>query len=431
MLWEIWKKAISKKGPEAYENFFNSLKVRNNAESKVSSKPYILYLDPVGYCNLHCPFCPTGDDSLMRDKKKLQLATFKHVIDHLGPYLFKVFLYNWGEPLLNKDLPEMIRYVKKYHVVTEISTNLSFPLSEEYAEEFVSSGLDIMLCSVDGSQETYEKYRVGGDYELTMKNIGLLNTIRKKKNLKTPFLIWRFLVFRHNQHEMDIARKKAKELDVEIRFLKPFVPLRKPEWVSTIPRFSSYKIDRQTNERVNFELAKTITVSNKEKHTEQVLNPSKNEVVKTVTVPNQENNEENRQSDRKTKFSDIKKNIPKPCTWLWSAIVINANGSVSPCCAIENQQNDFGNLEDTFETVWNNQNYQSARAIFRGIENKGNTICHTCPVPHIQQDMREYDEEIITYLLGKSSSSEKDQIVSRLKNLDEELYIKALEISKR
>jgi len=68
---------------------------------------------------------------------------------------------------------------------------------------------------------------------------------------------------------------------------------------------------------------------------------------------------------------------------------------------------------------------------FLGIENKGNTICHKCPVPHIQQEMREYYEDIITNLLGKSSSSEMDQIVSRLKNLDEELYIKALEISKR
>jgi len=270
-----------------------------------------------------------------------------------------------------------------------------------------------MLCSIDGaSQETYQKYRVGGNYELTMKNIKLLNTIRKKKNLKTPVLLWRFLVFRHNQHEIEIARKKAKELGVQITFLKPYVDSKHPEWISTIPEFSTLDDIQPKKEETNSQLSKTISVTNPQNKI--------NEISNTINVETSNNTT----------------NQLKPCTWLWSSIVINANGSVSPCCAIENQQNDFGFVDDNIETIRNNQNYQSARGIFSTLNkgntpNNGNTVCHNCPVPHIQQEMRHYDEQIITYLLENSSSPEKSKIISHLKSSDKDLYLKSLEICKR
>ena len=63
---------------------------------------------------------------------------------------------------------------------------------------------------------------------------------------------------------------------------------------------------------------------------------------------------------------------------------------------------------------------------FLGIENKGNTICHKCPVPHIQQEMREYDEEIITNLLAKSSSFRKGSNRFTSKKLGRRIVYKSI-----
>jgi len=404
MYQQIWEEAISKKNKIAIKNFFDCIAERNQAKSIVKSNPYVMLMDPVGYCNLKCPFCSTGNGSLSRDKQKLSLSTFKHIIDHLGPYLFKLQLYNWGEPLLNKDLPQMVKHVKKHNVVTEISTNLSFPMSEEYAEEIVDSGLDFMLCSIDGaSQETYEKYRVGGNFELTMKNMKMLNKKKKEKKLKTPLIIWRFLVFRHNQHEIEKAKKMAKELGVEMKFIRPFVRDDKPEWASTLPEFTPL-------EHFNPE------IQNKDpSDSQQLITISKNKNEKKETFPS-----------TSEKDSNLSNENPKPCTWLWSSITINANSSVSPCCAITEQKNDFGVVEDSIKSVWNNENYRSARAIFNGTTPGPKTICHSCPIPHIQQEMKQHDENIIGHILKTSSPSEQDKIMIFLKENDEELYQKAL-----
>jgi len=106
---EIWEESIKNKKPKAYFNFLRSLEERSKNAQIVRSRPYLLYLDPVSYCNLECPFCETGKRRGSREAAKLPLDNFKKVIDELGDYIFDLTLYNWGEPLLNNDLPEMIQ----------------------------------------------------------------------------------------------------------------------------------------------------------------------------------------------------------------------------------------------------------------------------------------------------------------------------------
>ena len=120
--WLIWKKAIAGKNKEAYTNFFNCLKERNSAKLIVSSYPYLMNMDPVGYCNLQCPFCPTGAGELEREKTKMHFSVYKKVMDQLGPYLFHLNLFNWGEPFLNSEIPEIIKYAKNFqHKIISIT----------------------------------------------------------------------------------------------------------------------------------------------------------------------------------------------------------------------------------------------------------------------------------------------------------------------
>src|ERR687889_737956 len=65
---------------------------------------------------------------------------FKSAIDEIGDYVFQLNMYNWGEPLLHKRTPEMIRYAKDKEIAIKLSTNLSIKLTDDYIERLVRSG---------------------------------------------------------------------------------------------------------------------------------------------------------------------------------------------------------------------------------------------------------------------------------------------------
>ena len=92
------------------------------------SERYIYAIDIVGTCNLRCPTCPVGN-SPVRKLGFMDLALFTSIIDKIGrecpcprPH---INLYNWGEPLLHPDLPEMIRILRSAGMRSHLSSNLN------------------------------------------------------------------------------------------------------------------------------------------------------------------------------------------------------------------------------------------------------------------------------------------------------------------
>ena len=344
-------KKYTKKEFYPFLNVIKSLEERKNLTEKINTKPFFLYLDPTSYCNLECPFCPTGLRKSDRPSTDMSLSIFKHIIDEIGFDLFHMSFYNWGEPLLNKDFVEMVKYLQQYYITSDVSTNLSFPLGRDKAKELINSGLDRITISVDGaSQETYEKYRIGGDLELIFKNMRLLAEEEKssKNNVEVQ---WRFLVFKHNQHEIPKAIKIADELGVKIFFQAPHVdPTKFDEWSSTIDQFSATSWP--------YNDGKKELMSDKQKSTE--------------VVP--------------TRMMKSKLNFKSGCDWLWFTSVINANGSVAPCCITVNQKDDFGILnEGSLSNIRNNEKYTKSRGLIAGNLNNSNigTICEQCPAKGI------------------------------------------------
>ena len=131
---------------------------RMRGRSKVHGYPVTLTIESANVCNLACPFCFTGAGEVSRAKTHFPMPLYKRTMDELGDYLFQLELHNWGEPLLNKNIPDLIQIATDKGVSTLISTNFSFPFSEERAEALVGSGLSILGVSLDGArQETYEQ----------------------------------------------------------------------------------------------------------------------------------------------------------------------------------------------------------------------------------------------------------------------------------
>jgi sulfatase maturation enzyme AslB (radical SAM superfamily) len=194
------------------------------------SRPARLTIDVTNQCNLHCPFCPTGKGEKGRERATLSFMDFQALVDQFGGYLYRLLLCNWGEPLLNKELCKMIRYVEQRGVFSLVSTNLNVHLDENDASELIGSGLSSLSASIDGvTQETYAKYRCGGRLELALENLERLVAARTAVRSDKPEIVWSFTVFRHNEHEIDLAREKAKEIGVDrIEFRTGFC--EDPSW---------------------------------------------------------------------------------------------------------------------------------------------------------------------------------------------------------
>lgn len=233
-----------------YKQFSNSVRERNYVRSKIDylnknvhvrSMPYQAIVDTTNICNLQCPFCPTNSGELAfesqkfpkaisRKKTHLDIKKYEQILDAFGETLYTISLFNWGEPLLNKNLFRMIEMAKTYNIEVRLSSNLSIP-DADLAEKICSSGLDDLIMSIDGaSASTYSKYRRGGNFDVVLQNVRALSDYKKKYRLSKPNLAWQFLVFRHNEHELDIIEKFARSNGAdEIRISGAYI--YDPEWV--------------------------------------------------------------------------------------------------------------------------------------------------------------------------------------------------------
>lgn len=156
------------------------LKPRINLEGRTALEtvipletPFVVFVDPASACNFSCPFCPTGHHDLIKATGRFQgimkLPLFRKIIDDLSefPNPIKVLrMYKDGEPFLNKNLAEMIRYAKASGCVDYIDTTTNGSLlSPERLGPVLEAGLDKINISVDGmNREQYLKF-TGFDFD--------------------------------------------------------------------------------------------------------------------------------------------------------------------------------------------------------------------------------------------------------------------------
>ncbi len=152
------------------------------------STPMILFVDPASTCNFKCTFCPTGDRELIKGtgrwQGRMKLDIYKKIIDDLHEFdqpLKVLRLYKEGEPLLNNNLAEMVRYAKKSGAVKYIDTTTNgYLLDLERIKPILDAGLDRINISVDGlsDKQFLEFTRVKVNFEKFVENIQKLYEVK-------------------------------------------------------------------------------------------------------------------------------------------------------------------------------------------------------------------------------------------------------------
>ncbi len=335
---------------------------RINAEV-VTALPFEITIDLSTVCQLSCPYCSVGSNTITRDKDVLRPATHNQILQDLSDSLFIIWYFSTGEPLLNRFLPEIIASTQGKEIYSIISTNLSLKLSDERIDKLLLCGLGCISVSIDGaSAQTYSRYRVGGDFDLVIHNVQRLVTRKRELGLSFPHIEWRFLVFRHNIHEVPVARVMAAEMGVDLlEFFYGYAPpeaadheVQRAEWQElTTPGTSGPALDCA----INLKPTTIITAldSRKDTHT---------------PVP-----------------AILASDLGKKCDWLYFGSTLFPNGSVGPCCLSNQEPDDFGTLSESksFKDIWNNTLYKEARTLWtKNNWDKTERICSRCPETRAQ-----------------------------------------------
>ncbi len=178
--------------------------------------PIHLDIESTNTCNLKCIMCPHSNPG--KEFKKslgfMNTILYKKIIDQGVKNGLCSIKLNWrGEPLIHPKIAEMIKYAKDNGIIeVQINTNGQL-LNKSLSEKLISAGLDRIIFSIDGvKKETYEKIRVGGNYETLINNVKTFIMIRDQKKLKKPLVRIQFV-------KMDCNRQ---EVDDFISFWKPY-----------------------------------------------------------------------------------------------------------------------------------------------------------------------------------------------------------------
>lgn len=291
----------------------------------VWGNPISMEIEPTTSCNLRCPQCPSGLREFTRNTGMLDLALYKKIIDEIHSDLVWLILYFQGEPFLNKQFLEFVKYASKKNIYTATSSNAHY-FTDEMARATVESGLDRLIISIDGTtQDTYGKYRIGGKIEKVIEGTERLLKWKKQLGKTTPHIIWQFIAFRHNEHQIPEIKKLAKQTGVDELGIK-----------------TAQIYDYQTSDEF---------------------------------IP--ENDELARYKKTEEGYV-IKNKLLNQCWRMWRGSVITWDGLVVPCCFDKDATHRFGDVSiQSFSEVWHSEKYNQFRnAILKS--RKEIDICTNC-----------------------------------------------------
>ena len=289
--------------------------------------PVSISFEPTTSCNLRCPECPSGLREFTRPTGMLKKDFFTETIDDIHKHLLYLIFYFQGEPYLNTDFLDMVKYASSKGIYTATSTNAHY-LTDDAARKTIESGLDRLIISIDGTtQDVYQQYRIGGNLEKVLE--GARNIVRWKKELnsKTPFVFFQFLVVKPNEHQVEDIKRLAREIGVD---------------------------------EVRFKTAQVYDFEN---------DPNK-------LIP--ETDKYSRYKKNKDGTHTAKNKLANHCWKLWHANVISWDGLVVPCCFDKDAMHQLGNLKnESFKKIWHNSNYKQFRSELM-TSRKNIDICSNC-----------------------------------------------------
>ncbi len=281
--------------------------------------PIYVEIAPTSACNYKCVFC--AFDYVARNIKIIDKKVYYSLIDQFKDLGIKsVMLAGEGEPLLHKDISNLVRYTRNQGIDVSITTNGSL-LNRFNYEDFLPYLSWVRISFNAASEKNYKSIHSiqGKLFHRTLDNIKKATEFKKKHSLKVTIGM-QFLLIEENGHEVIEIAKIGKELGVDYLSIKPY---------SQHPK----SINKLGADYQKFAVLK-----------EKIMSYA-TEDYKILYRDNAVSSLEN-------------KKIYNKCYGLDFFSLIDADGNVIPCNLFYtgNNKHSYGNInKESFKDIWNGQ----------------------------------------------------------------------------
>ncbi len=164
--------------------------------------PIIIQMEPTRRCNLRCVMCALTQFYHKERAPDMSLDEFKHVVSQFPGDAEQITIQGTGEPLLNKDIIEMIEFARARGFRTHFNTNL-IPLTDEMAERLVAAGHDEVMVSIETTNpERYADIRRNATIERFLENMGKLARAKERAGTTHPKITACSILMKHTLEDI-------------------------------------------------------------------------------------------------------------------------------------------------------------------------------------------------------------------------------------
>jgi len=324
-------------------------------------------------CNINCLQCEYRHwdpklrlpDGRSYKGQNLTFEQFKHMVDQF-PHLIWINPTGEGSPFLNPEFLQMLEYLKKRNVYVNFSAE-AYNWNHEIAKKLVEIGVDKIWFSIDGAtKETYQKIRVGSDWETIWKNIRDLIEEKRKAKSYLPQVCFHFTPMTLNRHEIipfiDLVADLKEEYGI---WVGEYVTIDFQQVIINNPKAAELKYE-PTDEEI-----------------EKVYEHAKKRGVKIFY--------------QRPSYEEETKPPGDLCV-VWKEPFFLINGDVVPCCACVQRNNrpwlhefTFGNLfEKPFREIWDSDRYKKFRKMVVNPKAPVPILCQGCAVFNFKDRREKY-----------------------------------------
>jgi MoaA/NifB/PqqE/SkfB family radical SAM enzyme len=310
--------------------------------AKTLRPPVCLYLEVTNRCNLLCTTCPRTYAEL-EPPADMAWDLFVKIVDQV-PDLARAVLHGVGEPMLVKNLPKMVRYLKDRGVYVLFNTNGTV-LNEKNGRAMIAAGLDEMRVSLDASTaKTYLKVRGKNYFERILRNVKAFRALQEREGHDKPKVSAWLTGLRETIAELPAFVQVAADIGVKEVYLQRLVffdndaiGMAKPDQALFEKLSGEEAIHLRAAEDIAKSLGLTFSASG------------------AASEPG---------------VSLVRKGNDNPwslCRRPWTVMYFTANGRALPCCIAPFSQHGYENYtlgdatQDELREIWNGPRYQSFR----------------------------------------------------------------------
>ena len=153
-------------------------------DAVTEAPPVCLYLETTNRCNLLCETCPRTFETL-EPPADMSWELFTKIVDQV-PNIARVVLHGVGEPMLVRDLPRMIRYLKARGTYVLFNTNGTLMQPKRF-QDLIDTGLDELRVSLDAAdREAYARVRGKDFFDRIVRVVGKFVAYQREVGATTP-----------------------------------------------------------------------------------------------------------------------------------------------------------------------------------------------------------------------------------------------------